>query len=117
MANKARPITYQEASFLHRNHMNQEPPRRLYRTHEHQGPNLPPIHIQREVSEHHSPYMNRCNDEFVDVMKGDRVMDQGWGERSPMYQVQRPREQENGLGKVKVKLPFFEGNCNPDLYM
>ena len=61
--------------------------------------------------------MKRYDDDFLDEMQGDRFIDQVLGERRPRYQVQRPREQDNGLGKVKVKLPSFEGKCDPDPYM
>ena len=66
--------------------------------------------------------MNRYDDEFDDEMQDDRFMDQGgWNRggwnRRPRNQGNRPREPEDGLGKVKVKLPTFEGKCDPDLYM
>ncbi|XP_073526476.1 uncharacterized protein [Phyllobates terribilis] len=45
----------------------------------------------------------------------------GPAQRQPRHdqgleQVPRPRE-EDGIGKIKVKIPPFEGKCDPDTYM
>jgi hypothetical protein len=45
------------------------------RQEETQGHNLPPIQTQRAISEHHSPYMNRYDDEFVDDILNNGLAD------------------------------------------
>lgn len=44
---------------------------------------------------------------------------EGWqAEPSRGYQTRRGREPEqDGIGKIKVKIPSFEGKCDPDVYM
>ena len=48
----------------------------------------------------------------------ERFSRRGGRERRDDRRSRRPREQEqDGVGKVKVKIPSFEGRCDPDVYM
>ena len=87
-------------------------------------PRPPPMNYPREFSNPNSPDLNRYSDYDVDEFQGDRYMRQGGRGRRPRFQrheqrydqAPRPRE-EDGIGKVKVKIPSFEGKCDPDLYL
>ena len=40
-----------------------------------------------------------------------------WDRRGRHHAPRHPRQQEDGLGRIKVKIPPFEGKCDPDAYM
>lgn len=115
--NQSKPLPPQEALFPPRKNQSHDTLRRPMRQEKTQGPSLPPIQTQRAISEHHSPYMNRYDDEFFYDMHDDRYMGHGWGNGRPWFNMPRTREQEDVIDKVMVKLPSFEGKCDPNLYM
>lgn len=64
---------------------------------------------------HYAP--NRFN--AFQGYQDEEMEDEGWQAEPPRgYQARRGREPEqDGIGKIKVKIPSFEGKCDPDVYM
>ena len=97
---------------------------------QHSRANPQPNPLPRAQREHNSipnsPNFIRQH-EFVDEFQDfeEEEMDHGgwrrenqWREQQRGFQPRRGREQEqDGLGKVKVRIPTFEGKCDPDAYM